>query len=141
MREQEVMLTSGFHTLGNYRKVQALAERSSAGLPPFSYQALLRCDARTQAVAQQFLRAAGAHAQAQLAALPGFSQVQCYPPVPLGIQRVANVERAQMLLESASRVALQGFLAAWQPLLQTLRQGSEGKGVLRWAIDVDPLVI
>ena len=120
---------------------QQLAERSSAGLPPFSYQALLRCDARTQAVAQQFLRAAGAHAQAQLAALPGFSQVVCYPPVPLGIQRVANVERAQMLLESASRVALQGFLAAWQPLLQTLRQGSEGKGVLRWAIDVDPLVI
>ena len=120
---------------------QQLAERSSAGLPPFSYQALLRCDARTQEVAQQFLRAAGAHAQAQLAALPGFSQVQCYPPVPLGIQRVANVERAQMLLESASRVALQGFLAAWQPLLQTLRQGSEGKGVLRWAIDVDPLVI
>ena len=73
--------------------------------------------------------------------MPGFAQVQCYPPVPLGIQRVANVERAQMLLESASRVALQAFLAAWQPLLLSLRQGAAGKGVIRWAIDVDPLAI
>ena len=120
---------------------QQLAERTSAGLPPFSYQALLRCDARSQELAQQFLLAANATAQAHLVALPGFTQVQSYPPVPLGIQRVANVERAQMLLESASRVALQAYLAAWQPLLQTLRQGSAGKGVIRWAIDVDPLVI
>ena len=120
---------------------QQLAERAGAGLPPFSYQALLRCDARTQELAQQFLLAAHSAAQEQLAGLAGFAQVQCYPPVPLGIQRVANVERAQMLLESASRVALQGFLAAWRPLLQSLRQSAAGKGVLRWAIDVDPLAI
>ena len=55
----------------------------------------------------------------------------------MSIQRVANVERAQMLVESASRGALQRFLAAWQPVLQATRE----KGLIRWAVDVDPLVI
>ena len=55
----------------------------------------------------------------------------------MSIQRVANVERAQMLVESASRGALQRFLAAWQPVLQATRE----KGLIRWAVDVDPLAI
>jgi primosomal protein N' (replication factor Y) len=42
-----------------------------------------------------------------------------------------------LLLESASRPALQAFLAAWQPVLQELRL----RGLIRWAVDVDPLVI
>ncbi len=120
---------------------QQLAQRASAGLPPFSFQALLRADARTQVVAQAFLRAASDAAGAELANLPGFSQLSLYPAVPLGMQRVANVERAQMLVESNSRVALQTFLSAWHGVLHNLRQGPHGKGLLRWAIDVDPLAI
>ena len=42
-----------------------------------------------------------------------------------------------MVVESTSRVALQRFLAAWHPLLQDSRV----KGLIRWAIDVDPLAI
>jgi primosomal protein N' (replication factor Y) (superfamily II helicase) len=57
--------------------------------------------------------------------------------VPTPVQRIANVERAQLLLESGSRPALQAFLAAWQPVLQGLRL----RGLIRWAIDVDPLAI
>jgi primosomal protein N' (replication factor Y) len=45
----------------------------------------------------------------------------------------------QMLVESPSRAALQRMLAAWVPGLQALR--SVHKGVLRWAVDVDPLAI
>jgi primosomal protein N' (replication factor Y) len=63
--------------------------------------------------------------------------VTLYSAVPLTILRVANVERAQMLVESASRAALQHFLTAWRPVLQSTRE----KGLIRWAIDVDPLVI
>jgi primosomal protein N' (replication factor Y) (superfamily II helicase) len=120
---------------------QQLAERHAAGLPPFSHQALLRCDARAQEVAQAFLRAAAESARSPAQALPGLDQLTLYPPVPLGVQRVANVERAQMLVEGSSRRALQAFLAAWQPLLHSLRQSAEGRGVLRWAIDVDPIAI
>jgi primosomal protein N' (replication factor Y) len=52
---------------------------------------------------------------------------------------VADVERMQMLLESPSRAALQRLLAQWLPVLHGLR--SVHKGVLRWAVDVDPLGI
>jgi primosomal protein N' (replication factor Y) len=61
--------------------------------------------------------------------------------VPMTIQRVANIERAQMLLESSSRPALKRFLAAWQPLLRETRSLPEHKGVVRWAVDVDPLAV
>jgi primosomal protein N' (replication factor Y) (superfamily II helicase) len=116
---------------------QQLKERRSASLPPFSFQALVRADARTQEAAQLFLSAACNDAQA----LAEAAYVTVYPAVPMGIQRVANVERAQMLVESPSRARLQAFLAAWHPVLHATRQGPNGKGLIRWAVDVDPLLI
>ena len=116
-----------------------LRERLDAAMPPFAFQALVRADARTQEVAQGFLRAAGS--AAQQAAVPGIEHITIYPPVPLAVQRIANVERAQMLLESESRAALQRFLQAWQPLLQATRQHPDHKGLVRWLVDVDPLAI
>ncbi|MBH2044022.1 MAG: primosomal protein N' [Comamonadaceae bacterium] len=118
---------------------QQLKERQEAAMPPFSYQALVRADARTQEVAQGFLSAATA--AAHTVGLPGLEVVTLFPPVPLTIQRVANVERAQMLLESSSRAALQRFLTAWQPVLQATRSQPENKGLIRWLVDVDPLAI
>ena len=118
---------------------QQLEERATAGMPPFAFQALVRADARTQEVAQGFLGAASAAAVA--AALDSVAQVTLYPAVPMTIQRVANIERAQMLVESPSRAALQRFLAAWHSTLQQTRQQPEHKGLIRWAVDVDPLVI
>jgi primosomal protein N' (replication factor Y) len=112
---------------------EQLRERQQAAMPPFAYQALLRAEARTQEVAQEFLRAAAAGAEG----LDGSGQVVVFSPVPMTVQRVANVERAQLLLESGSRPALQAFLAAWQPVLQGLRM----RGLIRWAVDVDPLAI
>jgi len=110
-----------------------LREREQAGLPPFAYQALLRAEARTQDGAQAFLR----DAAAQAPAIEGAGAVTLYRAVPMTLQRVANVERAQLLLESRSRLALQAFLSAWQPALRSLRT----PGLIRWAIDVDPLAI
>jgi primosomal protein N' (replication factor Y) len=112
---------------------QQLKERQQAAMPPFAFQAVLRAEARTQEVAQQFLQAAAAVS----AELNGSGHVVVYAPVPMTVQRVANVERAQLLLESGSRPALQAFLAAWQPELQVRRP----RGLIRWAVDVDPLVI
>ena len=118
---------------------QQLEERAIAGMPPFAFQALVRADARTQEVAQGFLGAASAAATE--AAIDSVAQVTLYPPVPMTIQRVANIERAQMLVESPSRAALQRFLSAWHGTLHSTRQRPEHKGLIRWAVDVDPLVI
>ncbi len=116
---------------------QQLKERQSAGMPPFSSQALVRAEAREQDIAQGFLVAASEAAQD----LPEAPFVTMYPAVPMSIQRVANIERAQMLVESPSRAHLQRFLTAWHAVLHATRQSPAGKGVIRWAVDVDPLAI
>ncbi len=112
-----------------------LAERRSAGLPPFSHLALLRAEARDATVALAFLQAAGQLA----AALPSADQVVIYPPVPLTINKVAGMERLQMLIEAPSRPGLQRLLADWLAQLHRLRKAH--KGLARWAVDVDPLAI
>jgi len=106
-----------------------LAEREALGLPPFVHLALLRAEARTAEAAQGFLTDAAACAAPE--------GVQVYAPVPTSVARVAGVERMQLLVESASRPRLQQWLAAWLPQLHGLRAAH--KGVLRWAVDVDPL--
>jgi primosomal protein N' (replication factor Y) len=112
-----------------------LVERRQAGLPPFAHLALLRAEARDAATASTFLRRAAELA----AALDEADGVTVYPPVPLIVSRVANIERMQMVAEAASRGRLQRFLAAWMPRLHALR--GEVKGLARWAVDVDPLAI
>ena len=114
-----------------------LKEREMAGLPPYSHLAILRADARTPEAARAFLQAAAELVQT----LPGADQVMVYPPVPLGVARVANVERMQMLIESNARGALQRFLARWLPALHALRKRKPAPPILRWAVDVDPSAI
>lgn len=118
---------------------QQLQERASASMPPFAYHALVRADARTQEAAQHFLSAASAHARSMQ--LEGMEHITIYPPIPLTIQRVANVERAQMLIESTHRGTLQRFLKHWHEVLQNTRQTPEHKSIIRWLIDVDPLAV
>ncbi len=116
-----------------------LRERHDAGLPPFAYQAIVRADARSQQEAQAFLRAATQAARE--AGLPHLDDVFLYPPIPMAVQRVANVERAQMLIESARRQALLRFLWAWQGHLHWIRAQPEHRSLVRWLVDVDPLSI
>ncbi len=116
---------------------QQLKEREMAAMSPFGYSALVRAEARTQEAAQAFLTAASESAADLADAVPGFEHITLYPAVPMTIQRIANVERAQMLVESHSRKALQQFLSQWQGVLQATKQ----KGMIRWAVDVDPLAI
>ena len=118
-----------------------LKERQQAAMPPFSFQALVRAEARTQEVAQGFLNLASQAAAGQHDTAALLPHLTLYPAVPMSIARVANIERAQMLLESPSRAALQRFLTAWQGVLHSTRSQPECKGVMRWAIDVDPLLI
>jgi len=110
-----------------------------------SHQALLRADARDQAVAQGFLVAARQTLEAWLGQEEGgdeaLAQVSLYPAVPMALQKVADVERAQMLIESPSRKQLHRVLSRLQAVLHTLRSDPAHKGVIRWLVDVDPQAI
>ena len=107
-----------------------LDDRQMAGFPPFSYQALLRAEAKDMSQSLAFLGAA------RDAALPLAGEaVALYDPVPMRMARLMNLERGQLLVESASRPALQAFLTAWNGALHALKAPRE----LRWHLDVDPL--
>jgi primosomal protein N' (replication factor Y) len=129
------------HDYAGFAKTQ-LKDREAAMMSPFGYSALVRAEARTQEVAQAFLNTARETILAQAKSDNGSQNdvmqlVSVYGAVPMSMQRIANVERAQMLIESSSRKALQQFLQQWQTVLHN----TPAKGIIRWAVDVDPLLI
>src|SRR3546814_1473919 len=81
----------------------SLDEREAIGLPPYAYQALLTAEARELRVALDFLAQASALPHDCPADYPGAGAVTLYDPVPLRVVRVANIERAQLLVESRHR--------------------------------------
>jgi primosomal protein N' (replication factor Y) len=104
-----------------------LEERRHAALPPFMYQALLRAEAAQLQLALDFLQGAATCLEHQ--------GITINDPIPMSMARVANVERAQLLVESASRPALQAFLAEWIGLLRKIKTRG------RWSLEVDPVDI
>jgi primosomal protein N' (replication factor Y) len=105
-----------------------LAERQSAGFPPFVYQVLLRAEGKQEAGVYAFLQ------QAREAAVALAIAVEVYGVVPAAMPRRANHSRAQILVQCESRKLLQQFLRAWKPLLDALPAQK-----LRWSLDIDPL--
>ncbi len=107
-----------------------LDERRAAGFPPFTFQVLLRAEAKKLDDSLAFLKVAAESARSLLPA-----GVTLYDPVPMRLYRVMTLERGQLLAESASRPALQAFLAAWAEKLYLQKAPRD----LRWHLDVDPL--
>jgi primosomal protein N' (replication factor Y) len=135
--ESEVLIQSRYCTHPLYGAVMRhdydrfatdlLEERHQAALPPYMYQALLRAEAPELATAIEFLEVARD-------ALPS-DAITINDPIPMTMTRVHNVERAQLLVESSSRPALQAFLTAWVEILRAT------KSRVRWSLEVDPLDI
>jgi len=109
---------------------EQLTEREQAGFPPYTYQAMLRAEAPLMADSLAFLTSARAWPQQS-----EHGDVMLYDPVPMKLARRANLERAQLLIESPSRRALQIFLSEWGVALDVIKIPSR----LRWHLEVDPL--
>jgi len=118
-----------------------LQERQMAGLPPYASLAMLRAEGKTQEAAQGFLEAAATAVQDLVAQAPEAAGLMLYPAVPTPVQRVANVERAQLMIECGQRAVLQRFLSAAQSVWLAQAQQHRRSGLIRWAVDVDPLAI
>jgi primosomal protein N' (replication factor Y) len=104
-----------------------LAERKAAGFPPFVFEAALRAEAPKLEAAFAFLR----HCAARVAP-PG--EVRVFDPVPHILTRRADYERAQLVMQSTSRQALQEYL---KQLTQGLFESAPRQ--IRWHLDVDPI--
>ena len=107
----------------------ALEERRAARWPPFSHLALLRADSPARAEAFDFLHAAEAAAPDSRG-----GRIRLLGPAPAAMARRAGRHRAQLLVESPVRGALQAFLAEWVAELAKLNAPRS----LRWSLDVDP---
>jgi primosomal protein N' (replication factor Y) len=104
-----------------------LDDRRLAGFPPFVSEAALRAEAPKLEDALGFLRRATAAVQPP-------EPVRVFDPVAHIITRRAGYERAQVLMQSSSRAALQGYLGE---LSQHLF--AEAPRSVRWHLDVDPI--
>jgi primosomal protein N' (replication factor Y) (superfamily II helicase) len=106
---------------------QLLAERGTSGFPPYVHQALLRAEATRVEVALDFLT------RAREIGRDIADEVELFDPVPAVMVRLAGRERAQLLVQSASRPALQSFLREWSRRLDSTKSAAA-----RWALEVDP---
>ncbi len=113
-----------------------LTEREQNELPPYKFQALLKAQARTIEDVMGFLKTAQNIGQ-QLSEEQDseFSAMRLYQPVPMPVARVANFDRAQLLIECASRKVLHEFLNVWLVQLRATKSRA------RWQLEVDPLEI
>ena len=107
-----------------------LAERETAMLPPFSYQALLRAHAEQEELPAQFLQAV-----AELAKSFNSEQVQILGAIPAPMARRAGQYRFQLLFQHTNRSALHHLLKQLIPQIGTLKLAAK----VSWSIDVDPV--
>ncbi len=104
-----------------------LDERRSAGFPPYLFEAALRAEATELARAMAFLQATRRRIEPP-------DTVRVFDPVPNVITRRAGWERAQLVIQSGSRPALQDYLARLSAALY-----DEPARSVRWHLDVDPI--
>ena len=115
------------------------SEREEAKLPPYSYQALIHAEGKNLDKAIQFLNELKARMKSRGMIT---KELKIYDPVPKPVMRVAGSERAQLLVESGNRKALQEAL---EMIDQELRQDSTGRisktSRIRWLVERDPIAI
>jgi primosomal protein N' (replication factor Y) len=92
--------------------------------------ALLRAEAAAAQHPRTFLEEACALAESLRD-----DSVQLWGPVTAPMERRAGRYRAQLLVQTAQRAALQRLLTAWIPCLDSLKAARR----VRWSIDVDPM--
>jgi len=114
------------HDFAGFAESQ-LADRRAAGFPPFVFEAALRAEAAKLETAMAFLKSSAASVRAP-------DEVRVFDPVPHVLTRRANLERAQLVMQSSSRHALQDHL---RKLSESLFQSAPRE--VRWHLDVDPI--
>ena len=101
-----------------------MAERESAGLPPFGRLAAIIASGPDAAVLE-------AYVQALAAAAPNAEGVEVYGPADAPLSLIRGRRRKRFLVRADRTVDLQGFLAAWKARTRV-------PSSVRVAIDVDP---
>lgn len=109
---------------------QALKERKQGGLPPYSYQALIRAAGQELNEPFEFLQQLRVFVQANQS-----GSVLVLGPAPAPMIRKAGWFRYQLLVQSKNRKILHSLL---DKLVHELER-NKPSGKIRWSLDVDPV--
>ena len=109
-----------------------LKVRKEENSVPFVCQALLMADDANIGKALEFLKQA-LKVGTDLLEQQQNESVVIYDPIPMALMKLADKERAQLLVEASSRVAMGRFLRQWY------RQLCEIGTSVHWTMDVDPM--
>ena len=109
-----------------------LQVRQAENSVPFVCQALLMADDTNINRALEFLTSA-MKMGLQLLDSEDNHSVVIYDPIPMALMKVADKERAQLLVEAASRQIMGRFLRQWYQKLCSM------PGSVHWTMDVDPM--
>lgn len=107
-----------------------LEQRRNGRLPPYMHCLLLKAEAGTRELPQQFLQQASAIARAA-----GSRDLEIFGPMQSPLGKKAGHFRAQLILQAGKRSTLQRLGHSLVAALDELPLGRR----VRWSIDVDPL--
>lgn len=105
----------------------ALQERKQTRLPPFSFQALIRAEAKYPSYPEQFLTDLVQTQQRHMTC-------EFAGPVPAAMEKKAGNYRYHLIIQSQSRKELHRCIND----LLACADASESKNKVRWSLDIDP---
>jgi len=123
----QTLLHKGYDTFAE----QALAERQTMQLPPWTSHVLIRAEDHNNQQAPLFLQQLKNLLQSSPLADP---QLWVLGPVPALAAKRAGRWRWQLLLQHPSRVRLQQIISGTLTLINTLPEARK----VKWTLDVDP---
>lgn len=124
----QTLLHKGYDTFAE----QALAERQTMQLPPWTSHVIIRAEDHNNQQASLFLQQLKNLLQASPLADP---QLWVLGPVPALAPKRAGRWRWQLLLQHPSRVRLQQIISGTLALINTLPEARK----VKWTLDVDPI--
>ena len=120
------LLTDGYETFAK----SALKEREIAGMPPYSYQALMRAQADNESFPCSFLETVAEYAQSI-----NEHSVKILGPISAPMAKRAGSYRYQLLFQHHNRRVLQQLLTDMIAQVSHLKLAAK----VRWSLDVDPI--
>ncbi len=118
----QTLITEGYSSFA----IKLLEERKLANLPPYSHLAILRAEAKSAYMPNQFLQEARK--------VPAHRSLEILGPIPAMMQKKAGQYRANLLIQTQHRTHLQ----RWLPTLLNYISQLPSSRKVRWSLDIDP---
>lgn len=119
----------------DYRKFSSycLQERKETDFPPYNYMTLIKAEDKIKQKPLQFLGQVKQMLE-QLITLKNLS-AQCWGPIPATIERKGDRYRAQLIIQSKNRAALNYIVSTWVNAAENEKNWKK----IRWSLDIDPM--